>query len=196
MNKLVLHQKCLEIVENNISTIKLALHEAQEAANNETKSSAGDKHETGRAMAQLETEKLSAQLNDALNQKQLIAKINSNLQSKQITIGSLVYTTNGIFYIGVSLGKIDINNETIYAISPISPMGKLLLTKKEIKRLSSVENQKGLTIVPLSMYNKARFLKVSIAVVRGKKKFDKRESIKKRETDREIRRTLKNVIRD
>ena len=73
---------------------------------------------------------------------------------------------------------------------------RLLLTKKEIKRLSSVENQKGLTIVPLSMYNKARFLKVSIAVVRGKKKFDKRESIKKRETDREIRRTLKNVIRD
>lgn len=131
MNKLVLHQKCLEIVENNISTIKLALHEAQEAANNETKSSAGDKHETGRAMAQLETEKLSAQLNDALNQKQLIAKINSNLQSKQITIGSLVYTTNGIFYIGISLGKIDINNETIYAISPQSPIGKLLLTKKE-----------------------------------------------------------------
>lgn len=131
MNKLVLHQKCLEIVENNISTIKLALHEAQEAANNETKSSAGDKHETGRAMAQLETEKLSAQLNDALNQKQLIAKINSNLQSKQITIGSLVYTTNGIFYIVISLGKIDINNETIYAISPQSPIGKLLLTKKE-----------------------------------------------------------------
>lgn len=131
MNKLVLHQKCLEIVENNISTIKLALHEAQEAANNETKSSAGDKHETGRAMAQLETEKLSAQLNDALNQKQLIAKINSNLQSKQITIGSLVYTTNGIFYIGVSLGKIDINNETIYVVSPQSPIGKLLLTKKE-----------------------------------------------------------------
>lgn len=131
MNKLVLHQKCLEIVENNISTIKLALHEAQEAANNETKSSAGDKHETGRAMAQLETEKLSAQLNDALNQKQLIAKINSNLQSKQITIGSLVYTTNGIFYIGISLGKIDINNETIYAISPQSPIGKLLITKKE-----------------------------------------------------------------
>lgn len=131
MNKLVLHQKCLEIVENNISTIKLALHEAQEAVNNETKSSAGDKHETGRAMAQLETEKLSAQLNDALNQKQLIAKINSNLQSKQITIGSLVYTTNGIFYIGISLGKIDINNETIYAISPQSPIGKLLITKKE-----------------------------------------------------------------
>lgn len=131
MNKLVLHQKCLEIVENNISTIKLALHEAQEAANNETKSSAGDKHETGRAIAQLETEKLSNQLNDALNLKQVIAKINPHQQNEQITIGSLVYTTNGVFYIGVSLGKIEVEQETIYVISPVSPIGKLLLTKKE-----------------------------------------------------------------
>ena len=136
MDKLALHQKCLEIVENNISTLKLALREAQDAANNETKSSAGDKHETGRAMAQLETEKLSAQLNDVLNLKQLIAKINPNIQSQQITIGSLVYTTNGIFYIGVSLGKIDINNETIYSVSPQSPIGKILLTKKEKESFS------------------------------------------------------------
>jgi transcription elongation GreA/GreB family factor len=142
MNKLALHQKCLEIVENSILSMKMALQQAQEAANNETKSSAGDKHETGRAMAQLETEKLSAQLNDALNLKQVIAKINPPQQTinslplrglgwEQITIGSLVYTTNGIFYVAVSLGKIDINNETIYVVSPQSPIGKLLLTKKE-----------------------------------------------------------------
>lgn len=131
MNKLLIHQKCLEIVEGSILAIKLAMQEAQDAANNETKSSIGDKHETGRAMAQLETEKLSAQLNDALTQKQLVAKINPNQQNEQITVGSLVYTTNGIFYIGISLGKININNETIYAISPVSPIGKLLLTKKE-----------------------------------------------------------------
>lgn len=69
---------------------------------------------------------------------------------------------------------------------------KLLVTKKEIERLFKEGEQKGLTIVPLSVYNKGRKLKVEIAVVRGKKKYDKRETIKKRDTEREIRRTLKN----
>ena len=69
---------------------------------------------------------------------------------------------------------------------------RLLLTKKEISSLLEEEKQKGLTIVPLSVYNKGRKLKLEIAVVRGKKKYDKRETIKKRDTDREIRRTLKN----
>ena len=68
---------------------------------------------------------------------------------------------------------------------------KLLLTKKEIKRLGDMENQKGLTISALSVYNIGKKLKVELGIVRGKKTHDKRESIKKRETDREIRRTLK-----
>lgn len=68
---------------------------------------------------------------------------------------------------------------------------RLLLTKKEIRALADIETGKGLTIVPLKVYNKGPKVKVDIGVVRGKKKFDKRETIKKRETDREIRRTLK-----
>jgi SsrA-binding protein len=69
---------------------------------------------------------------------------------------------------------------------------RLLVTKKEIGRLSEEENQKGLTIIPISVYNKGRKLKIEVAIVRGKKKYDKRESIKKRDTEREIRRSLKN----
>ncbi|MBI2476485.1 MAG: SsrA-binding protein SmpB [Candidatus Taylorbacteria bacterium] len=69
---------------------------------------------------------------------------------------------------------------------------RLLLTKKEIARLASHESQKGLTIVPVSVYNSGRKLKVEIAIARGKKKFDKRETLKKREASREIERTLKN----
>ena len=68
---------------------------------------------------------------------------------------------------------------------------KLLLTKKELNELAKSEKI-GLTIVPISVYNKGRKIKVDIALVKGKKKADKRESIKKRDTDREIRRTLKN----
>src|SRR3989338_6301187 len=66
---------------------------------------------------------------------------------------------------------------------------RLLLTKKEIGELAGSEKNKSLTIVPISVYNKGRKIKVSLALVKGKKKFDKRETIKKRETDRELRRT-------
>jgi SsrA-binding protein len=70
---------------------------------------------------------------------------------------------------------------------------KLLLTKKEIGELASSEKNKSLTIVPISMYNKGRKIKLSLALVKGKKKFDKRETIKKRETDREVRREYKRT---
>jgi SsrA-binding protein len=69
---------------------------------------------------------------------------------------------------------------------------RLLLTKKEIGQLAGAEGQKGLTVVPLSVYNKGRKLKLEIAIVRGKKKYDKRETIKKHDTEREIRRSLKS----
>lgn len=69
---------------------------------------------------------------------------------------------------------------------------KLLLSKKEISYLLGKEKQKGLTIVPVSMYNAGRNIKVSIAIVRGKKKFDKRETLKKRDIERDLGRTLKN----
>lgn len=68
---------------------------------------------------------------------------------------------------------------------------KLLLTKKEITELADSEKNKSLTIVPISVYNKNRKIKVEIALVKGKKKFDKRETIKRRETDREVRREYK-----
>lgn len=67
---------------------------------------------------------------------------------------------------------------------------RLLLTKKEIADLAGAENQKGLTIVPLSVYNKGKKLKIEVAIVRGKKKYDKRESIKKRDFERNEKRNL------
>lgn len=68
---------------------------------------------------------------------------------------------------------------------------KLLASKKEIIELEAQLKNKGLTLIPLSLYNKGRKIKIEIALVRGKKKFDKRETIKKRDTDREIRREHK-----
>ena len=67
---------------------------------------------------------------------------------------------------------------------------RLLVSKAEIIRLRDAEQTKGLTIVPLSVYNKSRFIKLSLAIARGRKKYDKRQAIKKRDTEREIKRTL------
>ncbi|PJE74419.1 MAG: SsrA-binding protein [Candidatus Taylorbacteria bacterium CG10_big_fil_rev_8_21_14_0_10_41_48] len=69
---------------------------------------------------------------------------------------------------------------------------KLMLTKEEVKKLANIESSKGLTIVPISVYNKGKKLKVELAVVRGKKQYDKREDIKKRQSQRDIERSLKD----
>lgn len=68
---------------------------------------------------------------------------------------------------------------------------RLLLAKREIARLASAESAKGLTVVPISLYNKRRVLKLEVAIARGKKKGDKREILKRRDARREIERTLK-----
>jgi SsrA-binding protein len=89
------------------------------------------------------------------------------------------------------------------AISPYQPanlpegyeptrLRRLLLTKKEITGLAEVELKNGLTIIPLRMYTKGRSIKLAIGIARGRKGHDKREHLKRREVDREIRRTLKS----
>jgi len=70
---------------------------------------------------------------------------------------------------------------------------RLVLHKREIRYLQGKSQEKGLTIIPISVYTKNRFLKLQIAIAKGKKEFDKRETIKKRDVEKEIRRTLKGV---
>lgn len=136
-----LYLYCLSIAEDRIVSLQHILKETQQAANNETKSSAGDKHETGRAMAQLETEKLTTQLSEALKIKQSLTQINPELVAKNGSLGSLIYTNKGNFYIAASIGKVEIANELFFAISPASPIGKLLLTKKEKETFSFNGNE-------------------------------------------------------
>ncbi|MDD2807851.1 MAG: SsrA-binding protein SmpB [Patescibacteria group bacterium] len=69
---------------------------------------------------------------------------------------------------------------------------KLLLRKKEIDYLRGKSQEKGLTILPISVYTKGGLIKVELGLVRGKKQFDKRETIRRRETDRQIRRVLRS----
>ncbi|MBI1957041.1 MAG: SsrA-binding protein SmpB [Candidatus Niyogibacteria bacterium] len=68
---------------------------------------------------------------------------------------------------------------------------KLLLSKKEISRLAGKGEERGLTIIPIRVYTKGRFIKIEIALARGKKTFEKREKIRTRDIEREVGRTLK-----
>ncbi len=70
---------------------------------------------------------------------------------------------------------------------------KLLLSREQVKELAHKNDQKGLTLVPLALYNKGRYIKVAVAIARGKKLFDKREAIKKRDTERDMKRELKRL---
>lgn len=72
---------------------------------------------------------------------------------------------------------------------------RLLFSKKEIEKLASLEEKKGLTLVPFSMYNKGRKIKVEVAVVRGRKQHDKRQKIKEADTIRDMERDIKDVMR-
>lgn len=104
---------------------------ATESANNETKSSAGDKHETARAMMQLEQEKLSHQLKELQDQKSELKKIDISKHSSQIAKGTLIQSDKGFLFLSIGLGKISVADKTVFAISPQSPLGLKLLGKKE-----------------------------------------------------------------
>lgn len=124
-----LYNQCLEFVETRFQTIQNTINEIQESLTSETKSSAGDKHETGRAMLQLEREKVGEQLSEIQKTKEILSKVDIKKSLKAIGLGSVVYTTQANYFISISAGKLTLNNESFYAISPNTPIGKLLLSK-------------------------------------------------------------------
>ncbi|MEP3837479.1 MAG: 3-oxoacyl-ACP synthase [Algibacter sp.] len=122
-----LYNACFQFIENRLLMVQNSIKEIQESLNSETKSSAGDKHETGRAMLQLEREKAGNQLAEIEKTKQLLSKVNSDTISKTVGLGSVVYTTKANYFIAISAGELKVDNENFYAISANTPIGQLLI---------------------------------------------------------------------
>lgn len=121
--------KILEIIRNKITEkIQSFEHLIAEtrASNNDTKSSMGDKYETGREMLQQEINNLQRQLNEALNQQSILQKITSEPSSK-VQNGALVKTNKGLFYIAASIGEIVVDNQKIMTVSVESPLVKAMM---------------------------------------------------------------------
>ena len=81
-------------------------------------------------MLQIEQENNSRQLKELLQQKAILEKLDASIQNEMAVRGSLVHSNNGIFYISLGLGKLKVDEETVFAVSPEAPLGKLMLMKK------------------------------------------------------------------
>lgn len=121
---------CLLFVNKNHETITNIIESNKNDLLSETKSSAGDKHETGRAMIQLEMEKAGQQLVSINVMKEILSKVSIEKTSELICLGSLVYTSKANYFLAISTGKLVIENEDYFVVSAQSPIGKQLLGKK------------------------------------------------------------------
>jgi len=101
------------------------LIEDTRASNNDTKSSMGDKYETGREMLQQEINNLQRQLNEALSQQTLLRKVNTE-SSVKVQNGALIETDKGLFYIAASIGEIIYDNRKVMTVSTESPLAKAM----------------------------------------------------------------------
>lgn len=126
-----LHQSCVDIATQGTQEIFTALKSLQESLGEPSKSSAGDKHETSRAMAQLEQERLSKQLSEAQNVSFTLAKINPSVLCSKPVLGALIISSLGSYYLSVGLGKIMLNNQVYYAIALASPMAQAIALSKD-----------------------------------------------------------------
>lgn len=145
MNKPEVLQCIRQTVKEKIARLERLIAETR-AANNETKSSMGDKYETSREMVQQEINNLQLQLNDHLKSQQLLQKLNTDQHTK-VGLGSLFQTEGGYFYLAVSLGEICVHNDKIFAISPESPLGTAVFGKKELAPFTL--NDTSLTILKI-----------------------------------------------
>ncbi len=130
----------LQAVHDKITMLQMVLADLKESVSNETKSTAGDKHETALAMLQIEQANTRGQLQEVLTQKAALEKINPRLSATTVVLGSLIKTNRGYLYISIASGKAIIDGNSVIAISPQSPLGQQL-TGLSVSDVAEVNNK-------------------------------------------------------
>ena len=118
-------------VEERMKTTQNLINSIQISLQSETKSSAGDKHETGRAMLQLEREKVGNQFVEIQRLQKILQRIDIKKKSELACLGSLITTDNGIYFIAIGRGVVNYNKQEYFVIAINSPIGKILLGKQK-----------------------------------------------------------------
>lgn len=129
--KTIVYRYYQDMVGDRIATLQAGLQALQESLQQETKSTAGDKYETARAMLHIEQEQLTRQLSVLLQQKAILDSLDIPQAQQHAGPGSLIGTDKGYFLLGAALGKALIEGHTVFAISPTAPLGKKLLGCRE-----------------------------------------------------------------
>jgi transcription elongation GreA/GreB family factor len=124
--KTILLEKIKEYIENRMNTSWQAMEAAKNSANEEGKSSAGDKYETARAMGQLDREMNGRMYEQARQERLSLDKINTETTFTKISFGALTETSMGYFFVSIGAGIIDIDGKKFMAISPQSPIGEAI----------------------------------------------------------------------
>ncbi len=122
---------CESKINEQLNTLQNRLDLIEEARNSETKSSVGDKHNTGRAMMQLEEENINHQIAQVLETKRQLSAIPSLQKAEQVQVGSLIICSNATYFIAVGMGKVILKDERYFCISKDAPIGQILIGKKE-----------------------------------------------------------------
>lgn len=130
MTRLDVKLALLQQLTNQIETLQNQIADLTIDAQNDAKSSAGDKHETGLAMMHLEQEKLNAKLTDLINHKTLVQKLPENEVTTKIGLGSLVKTDKALFYVSIAFLAFKVKNQMVMFISSPAPLMQVLLNKE------------------------------------------------------------------
>ncbi|TND10106.1 MAG: hypothetical protein FD123_354 [Bacteroidetes bacterium] len=139
--KTEVYGECLLFISRKIEALKKQLSDLVEDAKNDSKSTAGDKHETARAMMQIEQEKLGRQLRQLEEQKAILEKTGETKPAEKIIPGSLVKTNKGWIYLLTALGEIKVNGTPVFIISMQSPLAIKLagLVKGEAAEINGTQ---------------------------------------------------------
>ena len=129
--KIHLHNYLKSVLEERIRIAGEMVQSATESRNNDTKNSAGDKYETGRAMMQQQIDMSLAEHHKAEVIFNALRSINPEQSSEKISAGSLVLTNQGIYYISVGIGKIDYDGMEFYVISPAAPLSQQMMDRRK-----------------------------------------------------------------
>ena len=121
---------CKDFISKRQLIIEKAISEIETSLQSETKSSAGDKHETGRAMLQLEREKIGNQLAEIDKQIAILSRIDLSKTNKTVSLGSVVFTTEANYFIAVVVGEIIVDIQNFYAVSTKAPISQALIGKR------------------------------------------------------------------
>ena len=146
--KSVLLEQCFQVVQKRFGRIKQTIADIETSLHEESKSSAGDKHETARAMLQIDRENAGKQLQEIEKVQQLLKKIDISSESNYVRLGSLVYTDKAVYFIGISIGDVEIDNTHYLCVALNSPIGLALSGKK--KGDVCTFNEKQFTILQIA----------------------------------------------